>query len=428
MDYDEVLEWLFGLEARGIKFGLSNTRELLRRMGDPHLSFNSIHVGGTNGKGSVCAMISSVLRECGYRTGLYTSPHIRDFSERIKVDGRPIPREEVIRLAGVLRDHAEQMEREGNRLTFFELTTVMAFCHFQERGVEEAVVEVGMGGRLDATNVLLPRCSVITRIGVEHVEWLGSDIEQIAGEKAGIIKPGVPVITGAREEVEVIRRRAAELGAPLEAVGDPEVLSSDLSGLVFRVEGKRLELPLIGTYQSENGAIAYRCLMRLRGQGMRIEERCLDRGFANTSWPGRMEVLGTDPMVILDVTHTADGAVRVARDLEELFGGYILVLGVLNDKDLEGMAAPLGRLCRVAIATEPRSKRAFPAERVAEALRSHCPRVEVATGVGEACERALSLAAPGEVVLVTGSLYTGGEARRWWDERRGENTGADRGG
>ncbi|NCB17900.1 MAG: hypothetical protein EOM65_17220 [Synergistales bacterium] len=231
MDYGGITEWLFSLEAEGIKFGLENTLELLHRVGDPHLAFPSIHVAGTNGKGSTCAMLDSVLRAAGLRTGLYTSPHLVDFTERIRVDGKEIGRHEVEDLAEELRPHILQMQEEGKRLTFFEVTTVMAFLYFQRSGVDMVVAETGMGGRLDSTNVLLPELSVITPIGLEHSHFLGRTIEEIAFEKAGVIKPGRPVVTSnAGEALGVIQRRAEELGSELHVVSNPHISMSSESG------------------------------------------------------------------------------------------------------------------------------------------------------------------------------------------------------
>ena len=428
MEYEETLRWLYEQETMGIKFGLANTTELLSRLGDPHLRFRSLHIAGTNGKGSVSAMAASVLREAGYRTGLYTSPHLVDFRERIQVDGQPIGQRAMLRLAEEVRGIAEDMRAssEAKRLTFFELTTAMAFAHFADQGVEEAVVEVGMGGRLDATNVLSPDCAVIATIALEHTRYLGPTIAAIAGEKAGIIKPGVPVVTidQTDEALDVIRARAAELAAPLKVVGRDvgyQLIGSSLDGTEVFVEelGAAVRVPLLGSYQAANCALACGALVELMHRGLYIPEEAVPRGLSRVQWPGRLEIVAEAPRLIFDVSHTPSGARAVAGEVERLVGGKVLlVLGVLEDKDLEGIAAAFGPIARRAVAAAPRTPRARPAAEVAAALAPYCP-AEAADDVGGAIERALALAGPEDTVLVTGSLYTIGEAKRWLDGKTG---------
>lgn len=426
MNYQETLDWLFGLEARGIKFGLENTAELLRRMGNPQNEFRSVHVGGTNGKGSVSALISSSLREAGYRVGLYTSPHIVDFGERIQVDGKTLTKEDMLRLAEVVRKISTQMADEDpeRRMTFFELTTTMAFARFAEMSVDWAVIEVGMGGRLDATNVINPECVVITRVGREHTEFLGGTIDEIAYEKAGILKPGVVSITGAAkgEGLEVIQSRADDLKSPLRVLGRDlrhRVLSTSLDGTTMEVEGgPTLFSHLPGRFQGDNMALAYMALREI--ESSHLTEEVISKGMEQAVWPGRLETIHTDPRIILDATHTAEGARAVASEIEEMVeGDIILVLGVLNDKDLDGMARAFGSVSTSAIATSPSSKRSFPASRVEETLRAHCPDVVRVDDVGEAIQHAIDHADRDDTILITGSLYTIGEARRWWDSRKG---------
>ena len=306
MDYDSAVRWLFAQEARGIKFGLANTNELLSRLGDPHHSFRSLHVAGTNGKGSVSAMAEAVLREAGYRTGLYTSPHLVDFRERIRVDGECIGEREMLRLAEEVREIAEDMRALGDekRLTFFELTTAMAFAHFADSGVEQAVVEVGMGGRLDSTNVIAPDCVAISKIAMEHTAFLGNTLAAIASEKAGTIKPSVPVVTldQAPEVLEVFRARASAVSAPLRVVGQDvryEVLSSTLDGTEVYLEeiDRAVTVPLVGRYQGENCALACSALAELMKRGVYIPDEAFPRGLAAVRWPGRLEVVAHSPRI-----------------------------------------------------------------------------------------------------------------------------------
>ncbi|MBI0583240.1 MAG: bifunctional folylpolyglutamate synthase/dihydrofolate synthase [Methanomassiliicoccus sp.] len=425
MDYGETLSWLYGRETMGIKFGLDNITRLLDHLGDPHRRFRSVHVAGTNGKGSVSAMTASMLQEAGYVTGLYTSPHLVDFRERIRVDGGCIGEREMLRMAEEVREFAERSSAPEERLTFFELTTAMAFAHFADAGVEEAVVEVGMGGRLDATNVLLPDCCAITGIGLEHTAYLGTTRAAIAGEKAGIIKPGVPVVTIDQdpEALDVISRIAAERGSDLKVVGRDasfEVLSSTLDGNEVHIEeiGASVRVPLLGRYQGGNCAVACGIIVELMKRGTYIPDEAITGGLARVKWPGRMDMVSRSPSMMFDVTHTPDGAREVAAEIKRLFSGdIVLVLGVLDDKDLDGIAAGFGPLARTAVATSAATPRAFTAGAVADALRHYCPSVEAVDGVANALDRALELCPPDGTVVVTGSLYTAGEAYRWLDGR-----------
>lgn len=429
MDQKDALSWLYGRETMGIKLGLGNITRLLGKLGDPHLRFRSVHVAGSNGKGSVSAMTASVLQEAGYTTGLYTSPHLVDFRERMRVNGKEVPEHELLRLVEEIRGIAESTTSPEERLTFFELTTGIAFAYFADSGVEEAVVEVGMGGRLDATNVITPDCCAITRIGLEHTRYLGSTLRAIAGEKAGIIKPGVPVVTIDQEEevMGVFRRMAAERSAPLKVVGHDvsfETVSSTLDGTVVHVDeiDATVRVPLIGRYQASNCAVACGVIVELMKRGTYVPDEAIVNGLAKVRWPGRMEVVSRTPSIMFDVTHTPDGAREVASEIRRLIGDrIILVMGVLDDKDIAGIAAHFGPLARVAVATAPITPRAFPSGVVAEALRRHCPTVEERPRVADALDRALELASPEDTILVTGSLYTIGEAYRWLDGRKADH-------
>ncbi len=425
MDYLETIDWLFEQETKGIKFGLANVTGLLHHLGDPHLRFRSVHVAGTNGKGSVSAMTASVLQEAGYVTGLYTSPHLVDFRERIQVDGACIPEQKMLRLAGEVREYAEGTRGAETRLTFFELTTAMAFAHFADEGVEEAVVEVGMGGRLDATNVIVPDCSVIARIGLEHTSYLGDTIAAIAAEKAGIIKNGVPVVTidQSDQALHVFRQIAKDRAASLKVVGRDvgfEALASTLDGNEVYIEelDRAVHIPLLGSYQAENCALSCGALTELMRRGVYISDEAIHNGMAKVRWPGRLDIISRKPTMIFDVTHTPDGARVVSEEVFRLLGKkVVLVLGVLNDKDLDGIAAGFGGMARQAVATAPATRRAFSPAAVATALRKHCPVTEV-DGVGAAIDRALSMAGPDDAVLVTGSLFVIGEAMRWSDGKK----------
>ena len=417
-NYAESLEWLFSLTTRGMKFGLENVTELLHRIGDPHKAFRMVHVGGTNGKGSVSAMMESVLRKAGHRTGLYTSPHLIDFVERIRVDGGPISEEEVVSYANTIRPIVDAMDIEGKRLTFFEITTAMAFLHFREKGVQVAVVEVGLGGRLDATNVIRPECSIITKLGIEHTSFLGDTLAEIAWEKAGIVKEGVPVITSEirPEALEVISRRCDELQAPLKVIDPDEVriVRHDVEGIDVFIKGKRFHLPLLGRYQASNALLAYEGLRCIQDRGIELNDRDIFEGLGDVRWQARMELVRRSPNIVFDVTHTAEGAREVASNVRELFPGRkLLVIGILADKDVDGLCRELGGMADMAISVRPETDRAFDHEELAKVLGRYCDEVIAIGPVHRAMEAAVHITDENDTIIVSGSLYTAGEAMRW---------------
>jgi dihydrofolate synthase / folylpolyglutamate synthase len=426
MQYDETLDWLFSLENVGIKLGLDRMRDLMAALGNPERSFRSVHVAGTNGKGSVCAMLDSIFREAGLVTGLYTSPHLVDYEERIQVQGTTIPREEVATLAGEIRQTLDSPDfPKGRRLTFFEITTAIAFLYFKRKGVEMAVVEVGMGGRLDATNIIEPDCTVITRISLEHTQYLGDTVAKIAFEKAGIIKENVTVITAETEEsaLRVIDGVARDHASPLLVAGreiDFKVTSKGWDGIKVWLGSidETVKVPLVGAFQASNAAMACECALEVAAKGVPVNQKDIAAGLSKVDWPGRIEVVLEDPKIVFDVSHTPDGAKVVADELKELHKGrWVLVLGVLNDKDLDGICKIFGEISSKAIATSPRTKRAFPAETVKRSLSNYCDDVSIISDVGEAIDKAIGKCEPGEAVLVTGSLYMIGEAKVWLEQK-----------
>lgn len=425
-DYQATIDRLYSLENMGIKLGLERMREVLYALGDPQKTFRSVHVAGTNGKGSVCAMLSSIFHEAGYRTALYTSPHLVDFTERIQVDGEHITEKEVASLAEEVRAVIAEKAVPGRDLTFFEMTTAMAFLHFQRKGVEMAVVEVGMGGRLDATNVLVPECSVITSLGLEHTQYLGDTLPKIAFEKAGIIKEGVTVVTTGHDEdvLRVIDAVARDRGSPMLVLGrdfDMQIGAADWLGTRVHLHSlsSDVTLPLLGSYQGENAALACEAALEVARKGVYIPEAAIVSGLEKVYWPGRMEVVSRRPLLVFDVTHTPAGAAAVSSELAKLHkNDWVLVLGVLTDKDLDGLCARFGPLARRAVATSPHTKRAFGADEVARSLGRYCADVTVVDDVPKAIQTALDIAGPDGSVLVTGSLYMIGEAKQWWASKK----------
>lgn len=420
MDYEATLAHLYGLERFGIKLGLDNIRKLLSLLGDPHRGLRAVHVTGTNGKGSVAAYTASALHAAGYRVGLYTSPHLVRFNERIRVDGEAIADADVLRVWEGMVPAVEAMagRHHVNHPTFFEVTTAMAFQYFREREVDVAVIEVGMGGRNDATNVIDGLVAVVTRIGLEHTEHLGRTVKRIAREKAGIIKPGARVVTVDQEALPVIEARCREVGASLVVVGrdvHAARVSQDLRGQRVRVSTAEADLvvetPLLGLFQVENVAIAIAVLRALRGKGIVVPDEAIFKGLRSTKWPGRLQVVGDRPLLLVDGAHNGPAAHALASSVSEIVPGRSvdLVIGVLNDKDIHAFATALGPIARRVFACRPKTHRAYDAEEVAAAFRPYADAV-VVPDVTMAVEAALTGAAPEDVVLVTGSIYTAGEA------------------
>jgi len=408
----------------GSNLGLSRIKVLLKALGDPHNELSVIHVAGTNGKGSTTAMIASMLRQAGIRTGMYISPFLERFTERISVNGVEIPEEAVAELAPVIKDACQFTERAcGEHPTEFEAVTAMAFLYFKQQQVECVALEVGLGGRFDATNVVdRPRVSVITRIAMDHMERLGPTLRLIATEKAGIIKPGCPVVSApqADEAMEVISATAKREGSALRVVGrDMRVvpLSSDLSGQTCSLYSDRLcisdlHIPLIGEHQSINAATAVEAVLC---SGFSLTSDDVRSGIAATRWPGRMEVISREPLVILDGAHNPDGANAVVETLARLLPGKrcILVSGVLSDKAISEMVSAFAKCTRYAVLTRPDSPRALDPEEYGRYMDTASIRWEVTDSIAHAVDRALSLAGPDDFVLITGSLYLVGAARTY---------------
>jgi dihydrofolate synthase/folylpolyglutamate synthase len=420
MDTSAALQELYGLERFGIKLGLDNIRTLLSLVGNPHEGLRAVHVTGTNGKGSVCAYVASALQKAGYRTGLYTSPHLVRFNERIQVDGVPIPDEDLLRLWDDIQPAMKQMdgERAVNRPTFFEVTTAMAFEYFRKRNVEVAAVEVGMGGRFDATNVIDSRVAVVGRVGLEHTEHLGRTVDRIAREKAGIIKSSSRAVTVDQEALPVIDSRCREIAVPLTVVGrdvTTERISQSLSGQEVRVHGGfgslEIRTPLVGSFQVENMGLAVAALVELRKAGIEVPDTAIASGIAATRWPARFQAVRASPLVIVDGAHNGPAAAALAAAYAELFPSRkcILVTGILADKDLASIASSLGPLAKLVVACRPKSHRAYHAEEVASAFRRYAPS-EVVPMVAEAVDRGIAVASADDIVLITGSIYTAGEA------------------
>ena len=436
MSYSETIQYLYNLQKYGIKFGLDNIRRLARAFDQPHAAYGSIHVGGTNGKGTTSALVASILKHAGFRVGLFTSPHLVSFTERIKVDGQEITEHEVMELTEEIRDivvHSEEFSP-----TFFEVVVMMAFLYFERKQADVAVFEVGMGGRFDATNIIAPLVSVITSIDYDHKEFLGETLQEIAREKAGIIKSGVPVVSSPqeREAMEVIKQKARGEHAKLYTFGEEFwsfLKRETTSEICFDYHSKNaleirdIKLPFSGEYQMHNASVAIKAatiaLERLQfsvGQNQRDHIISAIRGgLEETQWPGRLEMIRESPPIVIDGAHNPAAANALSKALKrnylEKYRKLIIVIGIMGDKDARGIMEPLLPLASEVILTAPQYSRAAAPEtlaRIAQSLGYLHVRIAptVKDAVAMASERARDKVCP-SLVVITGSFYTIGEAK-----------------
>ncbi len=425
MSYDESIRHLYNLRKHGIKLGLDNIRRLLSELGNPHTAFRTVHVAGTNGKGSTSAATASILRSAGLATGLFTSPHLISFTERIRVNGTEIDEQDVVRLSEDVKNAASRID--GLSPTFFEVVTAMALLYFRMKRVGIAVMEVGMGGRLDATNIITPDACIITQIGYDHMEFLGSTLAEIAAEKAGIIKNAIPVVSACQEPeaLDVISRTATDHKAKLYVYAtdfSSRLRGEDIHGITFdyesadaRIDGCRLPLP--GAHQMQNASLAIKAACLILD---RPDTRIIKEGLRNTQWPGRLELIHKHPPVLIDGAHNPGAAEALSKTIQNTFmqkyGRLILIVGAMADKDIAGILKPLLPLAGHVVLTRPSCARAASPEELRRiALSLGFPRVQTTSSVKVALEAAMQEAriqrTASPLILVTGSFYTIGEAK-----------------
>lgn len=420
MTYSSAVAYLYRLQAHGIKLGLETMTAVMGRLGMPQTRYRTLHIAGTNGKGSTAAMAAAILQAAGYRVGLYTSPHLVEFRERIRVNGEMIAESQVAQLT----ERVRSLCQPDLAPTFFEYTTAMAFQYFAEAGVEVAVVEVGMGGRFDATNVVTPLACAVTTIALDHQDYLGATLSSIAFEKAGIIKPGVPVVLGRLEDEawRVIDRVAQERQAPLLRLGK-DFSSEGESPVQFSYRGPGVEYDeltcvLEGRHQLDNAACALALLGAAAPQGIVVTAESVREGLREVSWAGRLEVVEHHPTVLLDGAHNPAAARVLADYLASSVRSHpsrrvVLVLGMMRDKDQRGFVEPLRGLVDEVVLTEAALPRSATAQELQAALGDLFPFSHVAPSVSDALTQARRLAGPDDLVCVTGSLMLVGECRAW---------------
>lgn len=440
--YQQTLDYLYkfvdysltrgGFAEMVGKFDLDRIRDFMAVLGNPQHTYPILHIAGTKGKGSVSAFCASALRHAGYRVGLYTSPHLHDYAERIQVDGENIDHAELVALVDELRPRLDA----GTKLTTFEITTALALLHFARRGCTAVVLEVGLGGRLDATNIVTPQVSAITSISLDHQAVLGNTLAAIAGEKAGIIKPGVPVVSAiqADEARRVIEHIAAERDAELIQVGRDvqfQAGTRSFTGqtmLVWEADMDRrhttpldLRIPLLGDHQIENAAVAF-ALVRAAGRtgaGLQVDDRDIQKGFNEVRWPGRFELLQTDPPVVIDAAHNRESAARLRCTIDQYFPGsrLTLVFGASEDKDIAGMFSELLPRVEQLIVTKSFHPRAADPDELVERAGPYGVKARIVPDIEDALDVAVREVPSNGMVLVAGSIFIAAGARETWYNR-----------
>lgn len=443
-NYQQALDYLYSFVDYSLtrqlryspeKFNLERMREFMKLLGDPYCDYPVIHIAGTKGKGSTAAMISSILREAGYRTGLYTSPHLQEFTERIQIDGDKLKKGELVELVEKIKPQVNKIQG----LTTFEITTALGFKYFSQQKVDIAVVEVGLGGRLDATNVVNPLVSVITSLSFDHMNILGDSITQIAAEKGGIIKNGKPVVLAPqwKEARAVIERMCEEKEAPLTVIGRDYFFSErshSLTGQTFIVwpkedqdlinefiqtggrsdwEPEHYTIPLLGIHQVENAATAYATIEVLRKAGLRITKSNISKGFGSVSWPARFEVISRNPLVVVDSAHNKDSALRLRLAMDDYLNGkpILLIFGSSEDKDVQGMFSHLLPRVKMVIATKSQHPRAMDPDILVELANQFGKKAVATQSIEDAILLANQQAGKDTAILVAGSIFVAAAAR-----------------
>ncbi|MDO8281348.1 MAG: folylpolyglutamate synthase/dihydrofolate synthase family protein [Thermodesulfovibrionia bacterium] len=425
--YSKTVNYLYDLQKHGVKLGLSNIERLTDILEKPQNSFRSIHIAGTNGKGSTTTMIASILRTSGWKVGMFTSPHLKSFTERIRVNGIPISESDVVSLTHKIR---ESFAGTDLNPTFFEVVTALAFCYFSLHKVDWAVIETGMGGRFDATNIIHPELSIITNIDIDHAEYLGDSISAISHEKAGIIKQGVPVITGARQPEAIMKLSdTAEMNNSAIHIYGKDFTSSpvsaDLNRQFFDYKGyrtlKNISLNLSGSYQTVNASLAIRAVEILNNSGEDIDDTSVRTSLTAIDIEGRLEVVSEAPFIILDSAHNPEASRRLSSSLKELFPDkkITIIIGIMKDKDIAGILKPILEISDSIILTRPEGERAASPEEINNKVTSLIMNnianrhvsVTLTDSVSEALETAKKMWLEDSIICVTGSFYTTGKVK-----------------
>lgn len=422
MNYAEALEYIHGTKKYSTKPGLLRIENLLREMGDPHKKMKYVHIAGTNGKGSSTAMMGSVLIQAGYKTGLFISPYLERFNERMQINNNPISDDDLVKFTMKTKNHiADMLDKGMLHPTEFELLTAMAFDYWAANGCDFVSLEVGMGGRLDATNVIdAPEVAMIVSISFDHTHYLGNTISEIAWEKCGIVKPGTEVVCYAdqpQEALDKIREICIERGAPLIVPNKEEVkiIETGLFGSRISYKGIETTVPLMGAHQVYNAIGVIEAARALARRGYNITDEIIAKGIAETKWVGRLEPICSSPYCIIDAAHNPDSVRSLAQTIDTLFKDrkIVAVMGMLADKNYALCIPEIARRCEIFVAAQPDSPRALDVNETARLAAEHCSNVFAQSSIQEAVDKAFELAGEDGMVLICGSLYLIGEAKTY---------------
>jgi dihydrofolate synthase/folylpolyglutamate synthase len=424
MNFEESICWLYSFKKYGSKLGLERISYLVKQLGNPQNTIKIIHVTGTNGKGSVCKFIGSILLKAGYNVGVYVSPHLQRFSERIVVNNEEISEGDVVLLVEKIKPVVDDMIKQNNTPTFFEIVTAMAFQFFSDYAVDFAVVEVGLGGRFDATNVVNPLVSVITNISLEHTNYLGENIKSIAFEKAGIIKKNVPVVTAVKNDArDVIKKIAKEKNAHTTVIDRKHWrrLSYNMNHQEFLIQGAfkdyTVKTALLGEYQGENISLAVFTIEQLQMNGVYLTDDDVLEGISTTLNPGRMEIISKEPTVLLDGAHNPVGMKMLRQTLEEDFeyNRLVLLIGILKDKNIQKMLSTIAPISDIIIVTKSNNVRTCEPEVLKNAVEKigYKKDLFIEESILKAIEHAKSVTKEDDIICISGSLFTVGEARSY---------------
>jgi dihydrofolate synthase/folylpolyglutamate synthase len=422
MNYKDCIDWLYSFEKFGIKLGLDRIKLICNKLGNPQKKYNIIHVGGTNGKGSVCHILHSILTKNGYKVGVYTSPHLQRFSERFTIDGIEISEKDVVLLTQKIKPIIEDMIKSKKTPTFFEIVTAMAFQYFKDKAVDYAIVEVGLGGRFDATNIVDPVLTIITNVTLEHQKILGKKIEDITIEKAGIIKENISIVTAATDKaLEIIKNVSTEKNASISIIDKNSWRRTnfEIQGQKFLIKGSlneyHVKTPIIGLHQGENIALSIAAIENLQMNGLYITDEGIKEGIENIRIPGRMEIAGFNPTIILDGAHNIAGMNALKKTLKADFDidKLVLIIGILSDKNIKKMLEIIIPIADIVITTKSNNARAYDPNKIRDIIIDidRDKQVFVFDKIKDAINQAQSLAQENDLICITGSLFTVGDAK-----------------
>jgi dihydrofolate synthase/folylpolyglutamate synthase len=424
MNYGESICWVYSFKKYGSQLGLERILYLMKKLHNPHYTIKTIHITGTNGKGSVCKFIGSILQKAGYKVGIYLSPHLQEFSERIIINGKTISEDEIVNLIKKVKLTVDNMIQENNSPTFFEIVTAMAFQYFHDCAVDFAIIEVGLGGRFDATNIITPLVSVITNVSLEHTDYLGETIASIAFEKAGIIKKRIPVVTAAQNEAkEIIRNIANDNNASISIIDrnhwqrQKYCLEYQKFVICGIFNNYKVTTSLLGEYQGENIALSIYAIEQLQMNGIYLTECNILEGISSTFNPGRMEIISENPTMLLDGAHNPVGIQMLANSLEHDFtyNNLILIIGILRDKNIIDMLSTIAPISNQIIITQSSNERACKPEEIKNIINNigYKKNINIKNSISDAINYAKSIANKDDLICISGSLFTVGEARSY---------------